>query len=172
VKEHDITNEGWPVAQLLCFTEYRVIDEFKGVHVPEVDKTAFREENDVPTRLHGEAIYLRLDIDHLLGVCFEPGYINLDIEMADTVDSESQKQLGLKQYRTYLLTIASSGMTSKCFAVIMSLLPVVVTKRLARGAASSIVVTSKPAIAACSALIGSISVITTRAPYERKDSAH
>lgn len=160
------------MAQLSRFTEYKVIDNFQGVHAPEIDKTAFCEENDVPTRLHGETIYLRLDVDHLLGVGFEPGYVNLNIEMADTIESDSQNSWGRKQCRTYLLTIASSGIASKCFAVMMSLLPVVVTKTLARGAASSMVVTSKPAIAACSALIGSISVIKTRAPYERKDSAH
>ena len=63
-------------------------------------------------------------------------------------------------------------MTSKCFAVMMSRLPVVVTKILAREAASSIVVTSYPAMAAWSALMGSISVTITREPYERNDSAH
>ena len=65
---------------------------------------------------------------------------------------------------TYFETIASSGMTSKCFAVMMSLLPVVVTKMLPRGAASSMVVTSYPAMAAWRALMGSISVMSTRAP--------
>jgi hypothetical protein len=63
-------------------------------------------------------------------------------------------------------------MARKCFEVMMSRLPVVVTKTLARGAASSMVVTSYPAIAACKALIGSISVTITRAPYDFKDSAH
>ena len=46
----------------------------------------------------------------------------------------------------------------------MSQQPVVVTKMLPCEAASSIVVTSKPSIAACRALIGSISVTITRAP--------
>ena len=49
----------------------------------------------------------------------------------------------------------------------MSRQPVVVTKMLPCLAASSIVVTSKPSIAACSAQIGSISVTITRAPYDR-----
>ena len=43
-------------------------------------------------------------------------------------------------------------------------LPVVVTKTLPSLTASSIVVTSKPSMAACRAQIGSISVIRTRAP--------
>ena len=51
-----------------------------------------------------------------------------------------------------------------CSMVMMSQLPVVVTKTLPSLTASSIVVTSKPSMAACRAQIGSISVIRTRAP--------
>lgn len=54
----------------------------------------------------------------------------------------------------------------------ISLHPVVVTKIFPWGAASSMVTTSKPAIAAWRALIGSISVMMTRDPYDRRDSAH
>src|SRR5271165_2695459 len=53
----------------------------------------------------------------------------------------------------------------------MSLLPVAVTKMSALPTTSSSVRTSYPCIAACSAQIGSISVITTRAPWPRSDSA-
>lgn len=78
------------MAQLSRFTEYKVIDNSGGVHAPEIDKTAFCEENDVSTRLHRVAIYLRLNVDHLLGICLEPGYVNLNIEMADTIERDSQ----------------------------------------------------------------------------------
>ena len=60
-------------------------------------------------------------------------------------------------------------MASMCACVIMLKFPVAVTKILAIGAASSIVTTRKPSIAACSAQIGSISVIKTVAPRPRKD---
>jgi hypothetical protein len=73
--------------------------------------------------------------------------------------------------RTMLQTMASSGIASKCSPRIMSRQPVVVTKTRPSDAASSMVVTSKPAMAAWRALIGSISVTMTRAPYERSDSA-
>src|SRR5487761_1819976 len=53
----------------------------------------------------------------------------------------------------------------------MSLLPVVVTKMSPVDTTSSRVVTWKPSIAACSAQIGSISVMITRAPWPRSDSA-
>ena len=49
--------------------------------------------------------------------------------------------------------------------------PVAVTNISALEANSSIVVTSYPSMLACSAQIGSISVTTTLAPCERKDSA-
>ena len=52
-----------------------------------------------------------------------------------------------------------------------SMLPVAVTKMSARVTASSIVTTSKPSIAACSAQIGSTSVTSTRAPPLRSDAA-
>ena len=63
-----------------------------------------------------------------------------------------------------LQTMASSGICWMCLTVMMSRQPVAVTKMLPREAASSIVVTSYPSIAACNAQIGSISVISTRAP--------
>ena len=66
---------------------------------------------------------------------------------------------------------ASFGIREQCSAEIMSQHPVVVTKILPRSHASSIVVTSKPSIAACNAQIGSISVMRTRAPYERSECA-
>jgi len=55
-------------------------------------------------------------------------------------------------------------------AMMMSLLPVVVTKMSAVSITSSSRTTCSPSIAACSAQIGSISVTTTRAPWPRSDS--
>ena len=55
--------------------------------------------------------------------------------------------------------------------VITSLLPVAVMKMSAVGAASSIVVTSNPSMAACRAQIGSASVTFTRAPAPRRLAA-
>ena len=78
------------MAQLSRFIEYKVIDNFESIHAPEIDKTAFCEENDVSTRLHREAIHLRLNVNHLLGICLQPGYVNLNIEMADTIENDSQ----------------------------------------------------------------------------------
>src|SRR5215475_8923220 len=56
-------------------------------------------------------------------------------------------------------------------AMMMSLLPVVVTKMSTLSTTSSSVVTWKPSIAAWSAQIGSISVTITRAPWPLSDSA-
>ena len=53
----------------------------------------------------------------------------------------------------------------------MSLLPVAVMTMSAWPIASSTLTTSKPSISACSALIGSISVTCTRAPWPASDSA-
>ena len=53
----------------------------------------------------------------------------------------------------------------------MSLLPVAVTTMSAAAMPSSTVTTSKPSISACSALIGSISVTLTRAPWPFTASA-
>ena len=58
-----------------------------------------------------------------------------------------------------------------CSSVMMSQLPVHVTKILPSGSALSTVFTSKPSMAACKAQIGSISVTITRAPYERIERA-
>ena len=51
-----------------------------------------------------------------------------------------------------------------CSPVTTSTQPVAVQTMSASGAASSIVMTWKPSIVACSALMGSISVTYTRAP--------
>ncbi|MNN46840.1 hypothetical protein D3C81_1612390 [compost metagenome] len=63
-----------------------------------------------------------------------------------------------------LQTMAWSFIALRCSMRMMSLLPVVVTYRSARPRVDSMVLTSKPSIAACRAQIGSISVTTTRAP--------
>ena len=70
-----------------------------------------------------------------------------------------------------LPTIAWCFMAAMWAAVMMSRLPVALTKMSAVPTASSSVVTWKPSIAACSAQIGSISVMMTRAPCPRSDSA-
>jgi hypothetical protein len=117
----------------------------------EVDETALGEEDDVAARGHGEAVDLGLDVDVLDRVLLEPGDVNLDVKVADAVAESAkhtlatdalQRSKGHMASPTHLDTMASSGMASKCLAVMMSLLPVVVTKMFARGAASSIVVTS------------------------------
>jgi hypothetical protein len=95
----------------------------------------------VTTRGHCETVNLRLDIDHLLCILFQPAHIDLDVEMANAAGWLS-RTVCFNHVKTHLLTMASSGITSKCFAVMMSLFPVVVTKMFARGAASSMVVIS------------------------------
>ena len=70
-----------------------------------------------------------------------------------------------------LQTIARSFICRMWSSVMTSTLPVAVTKMSARGAASSIVVTSYPSIAACNAQIGSTSVTSTRAPWLRRLAA-
>ena len=70
-----------------------------------------------------------------------------------------------------LHTIDLSRMALKWMSVMIFTFPVAVTKIFARVQASSIVTTSNPSMAACSAQIGSISVINTRAPAPRNDSA-
>lgn len=90
---------------------------------------------------HSVTVDLGLDVDSLLGVSLQPSDIDLNVEVTNAevgVNKSETSSIGL----TNLETIASSGMTSKCLAPMMSLLPVVVTKTLARGAASSMVVTS------------------------------
>ena len=56
-------------------------------------------------------------------------------------------------------------------AVMILKLPVALTKMSALATTSSRVATWKPSMAACSAQIGSISVMMTRAPWPRSDSA-
>ena len=67
--------------------------------------------------------------------------------------------------------IALSFIARMWSTVMMSLLPVAVTTMSAQPMASSTVLTSKPSIIACSALIGSISVTATRAPCALSASA-
>ena len=91
---------------------------------------------------HCEAVNLRFDVNDLLRIGLEPGHINFNVKMADAIIIVRILLMLTYKVQTHLLTMASSGMASKCFAVIISLFPVVVTNTLARGAASSIVVTS------------------------------
>lgn len=129
----------------------------------QVDQTSRGKEDDVTTGGHCVAINLWFDVHALLGVLLQPCDVDFNIEVANAKVPD-QYQLWQLRIFAYFETMASSGITSKCFEVMISRLPVVVTKMLERGAASSIVVTSKPAIAACKALMGSISVISTRHP--------
>ena len=69
-----------------------------------------------------------------------------------------------------LPTIAWCFIAAMWSAMMMSLLPVEVTKMSALPTTSSSWTTSRPSIAACSAQIGSTSVTTTRAPWPRSDS--
>jgi hypothetical protein len=146
----------------------------------EVNETTLSEEDDVAARLHGVAVDLGLDVADRGRVGLEPRDVDLDVEVTDAVRREGKENRSvlLQKWRrekarcTHLQTMASSGMASKCSPRMMSRQPVVVTKMLPWGAASSMVVTSKPAIAAWRALMGSISVMITREPYERRDSAH
>ena len=83
----------------------------------------------------------RYERNNLL-INLQPGNVDLNVEVANAAH-ECHRLFGYHYHpKTHFDTMASSGMTWKCFAVIMSLFPVVVTKTLPRGAASSIVVTS------------------------------
>lgn len=106
-----------------------------------VNETSLCKEDDVAARRHGETVNLGLDIDNGLCVGFQPSNVNLDIEMTNA-KKKGQQRTFISRCLTNLQTIASSGMTGKCADVMISRLPVVVTKILERGAASSIVVTS------------------------------
>ena len=68
-----------------------------------------------------------------------------------------------------LQTMALCFICLMCSIVMMSALPVADTKMSAVPTTSSIGRTCRPSIAACSALIGSISVTITRAPWPRND---
>ena len=70
-----------------------------------------------------------------------------------------------------LPTIAWCFMRAMCSARMMSRLPVAVMKMSPVSTTSSSVRRAKPCIAACSAQIGSTSVMTTRARWPRSDSA-
>ena len=68
--------------------------------------------------------------------------------------------------------VAAFGMARMCSPRMMAREPVAVTKMCPCEAASSMVVTWNPSMAACKALIGSISVTMTRAPYRCIEWAH
>jgi hypothetical protein len=53
------------------------------MYAPEVDETTLCKENDMTTRGHCETVNLRLDIDSLFCISFQPGHIDLNIEMAN-----------------------------------------------------------------------------------------
>jgi hypothetical protein len=50
---------------------------------PQVDQTAIGEEDYVTTVRHKEAIDLRLNVLHTLGVFLQPSNINLDVEVTN-----------------------------------------------------------------------------------------
>jgi hypothetical protein len=54
------------------------------IYAPKVDETTFCKENYVSTRGHCIAVNLRLNVNRLLSICFQPGDVDLNIEMADT----------------------------------------------------------------------------------------
>ena len=109
----------------------------------EVDQSTLGEEDDVSAGRHGESVDLGLDVDGLGGSLLEPGNVNLDVKVTDAGRvSQGNNDTKSGDATTHLQTMASSCMTSKCLPTMMSRLPVVVTKTLARGAASSMVVTS------------------------------
>jgi hypothetical protein len=62
---------------------------------PQVDETAFSEKDNVTPVLHEEAVNLRLDILHALGVLLQPSNINLNIEVANVYKT----LIGLKSKR-------------------------------------------------------------------------
>jgi hypothetical protein len=87
-KEHDITKDGWPVAQLQGDISLAAQPR-KNSHLPKVDKTALSEKDDVTSRRHREAVNLRLDIDDLLRILLQPRNINLDVKVTNaTKESE------------------------------------------------------------------------------------
>jgi hypothetical protein len=59
---------------------------------PEVDETTFSKQDDMATVGHGVTIDLGLNVDDRLRICLEPGYIDLDIEMANTRRSMRKKR--------------------------------------------------------------------------------
>lgn len=113
---------------------------------------------------HGVSVDLRLDVGVGDGVGLEPRDVDLDVEVSDARGKEGSEDISRSAFRfispaclrfhpllllsheeddcTHLETMASSGMTEKCSPRMMSRFPVVVTKTLALGAASSMVTTS------------------------------
>lgn len=51
-----------------------------------VDQTAFSKKDDVTTILHEITVDLGFDVLNGLGVGFEPGDVNLNVEMANVYD--------------------------------------------------------------------------------------
>jgi hypothetical protein len=49
----------------------------------QVDETSLSEKDDVTSVLHEEAIDLRLDVLHALGILLQPGNVNFNIEVTD-----------------------------------------------------------------------------------------
>ena len=96
----------------------------------------------------GVTVHLRLDLD-LADVlpAFEPGHVDLQVEVADVADD---RVVGHPLHVLAADDVAAAGRRDEDVPV--------------GAAASSMVVTSNPSIAACRALIGSISVTITRAP--------
>jgi len=92
---------------------------------------------------HRKAVDLRFDADDGDSISLEPFYIDLVSKVSNAREvGKSRQQFKHFEKSTNLHTMASSGMVSKSAPVMTSLLLVVVTKILPRGAASSIVVTS------------------------------
>ena len=109
----------------------------------EVDKAALREKEDMAARWHSETIHLGLNVNDRLRIGLEPSHIDFNIEVANAAKPMLEGcGNGKITGGSHFDTMASSGITWKCLPWIISLQPVVVTKTFARGAASSIVVTS------------------------------
>ena len=51
--------------------------------LPQVDETTLSKEDDVAAVLQQEAVNLGLDVGSALGICLEPGNVDLDVEVAD-----------------------------------------------------------------------------------------
>merc|ERR1711994_1127883 len=53
-----------------------------------VDETAFGQKDDVPAVLEGEPVDLGLDVSLLLAVGFQPGNVDLTVEMANVANDD------------------------------------------------------------------------------------
>lgn len=95
----------------------------------QIDKTTFSQENDAAAILHVVAVDLGLDGNNFLGVGLEPGDVDLAVEVTNVLKMIRKLAQSLDIEAGYVLqTMESSFMTSKCFAVKISVHPVVVTK--------------------------------------------